>query len=259
MRLPECEDMRDNKAIARIAEGYLKLLFPDLKVTDDEFIEYCVNPAVRMRQQVRDELSKMDQEFKWVSIRSERPDEFQISHPETKPDEPKEESKVDPLVLTRKPVEGTFDISDGQKGVSYEKLFGPYLKGAKCIKLVDPYIRYDYQIHNLINFCEFIAPDQGHIELVLMTCGDSPEQEVELKSKLDELQNSVAKDRIVLKFSFDKSIHDRFIEADNGWRIILGRGLDIYYKPEARFSLGFIDQTKRRCKPTTITYVQAKT
>jgi len=259
MRLPQCEDMRDNKAVARIAEGYLKLLFPDLQVTDDEFIEYCVNPAVRMRQQVRDELSKMDQEYKWVSIRSERPDEFQVSHPETKPDVPKEEAKVDPLVVTRKPVETTLDVTDGQKGVSYEKLFGPYLAGAKSIRLVDPYIRYDYQIHNLINFCEFLAPLQGHVEISLTTCGDSPEQESELKAKLDELQNSLVKDRIVFKFAFDKGLHDRFIEADNGWRIILGRGLDIYHKPEARFSLGFIDQTKRRCKGTAITYVRSKT
>ncbi len=258
MRLPQCEDMRDNKAVARIAEGYLKLLFPDLKVMDDEFIEYCVNPAVRMRQQVRDELSKMDQEYKWVSIRSERPDEFQISHPETKPEEPKEETKADPLAPTREPVEVTLDILEGQKGVSYEKLFGPYLKGSKSIRLVDPYVRYDYQIHNLINFCEFIAPDQEHVELNLVTCGDSPEQEKELKAKLEELQNSLIKDRVVFRFTFDRSLHDRFVETDNGWRIILGRGLDIYYKPEARFSLGFIDQTKRRCKPTTITFARMK-
>jgi hypothetical protein len=26
-----------------------------------------------------------------------------------------------------------------------------------------------------------------------------------------------------------------------GWRVILGRGLDMFQKPEARFSLGFIE------------------
>ena len=64
MRLPECEDMRDNKAIARLAEGFLKLLFPDLKVSGEEFIEFCVNPAVSMRQQIRDQLAKLDQEYR---------------------------------------------------------------------------------------------------------------------------------------------------------------------------------------------------
>ncbi|MBU1149931.1 MAG: hypothetical protein KJ800_03155, partial [Proteobacteria bacterium] len=43
---------------------------------------------------------------------------------------------------------------------------------------------------------------------------------------------------------------------DIGWRILLGRGLDIFQKPEGKFTLGFVDQTKRRCKATTITYVK---
>lgn len=38
LRLPSCDDMRDNKAIARIAEGYLKLLFPDLNVTEEQLV-----------------------------------------------------------------------------------------------------------------------------------------------------------------------------------------------------------------------------
>lgn len=258
MILPQCEDMRDNKAIARIAEGYLKLLFPDLHLTDEEFIEFCVNPAVRMRQQVRDELSKLDQEFKWVTIKSESPDEFQMTHPETKPEEPQEEAKVDPLSAQRQPAETSLDLADGQRGVSFERLFDPYLKDAKMIKLVDPYIRFDYQIHNLISFCECVAPDKDIIEITLVTCGETPEQEREMKAKLDEVQNSMAKDRIILKYVFESGIHDRYIESDNGWRIILGRGLDIFYRPEGRFSLGFVDQNRRRCKPTTITYVRLK-
>ena len=56
IKLKQCDDMRDNKAIARLAEGFLKLIFPDLKLKDEEFVTYCVNPALRMRQQIRDEL-----------------------------------------------------------------------------------------------------------------------------------------------------------------------------------------------------------
>ena len=258
LRLPQCEDMRDNKAVARIAEGYLKLLFPDLKVTDEEFIEYCANPAVRMRQQIRDELSKMDQEYSWVTIKSDRPDEFQSTHPETRPEPASDEGRPDPFSPKRKPTEKTVDLAEGQRGISYERLFTPYLRGAKRIKIVDPYIRYDYQIHNLINFCEFIAPEQDEIELTLVTAGDSPEQEVELSAKLDELQSSLGKDHIRFTYTLERGLHDRYIEADSGWRIILGRGLDIYQKPEVRFSLGFIDQTKRSCKPTTLTFTRLK-
>ena len=257
MRLPECDDMRDNKAIARLAEGFLKLLFPDLQVSEEEFIEFCVNPAVRMRQNIRDELAKLDQEYRWVTIKSELPDEFQLSHPDRKP-EPEEEDEVDPLSPNRKPVETTIEIADGQKGISYAKLFSPYLTGAKQIKLVDPYIRYDYQIHNLMNFCECVVPTQGSLRLTLITGADSGEQERILSAKFDELKSSLEQDRIFFGYSFEKGIHDRWIETDTGWRIILGRGLDIFQKPKGKFTLGFVDQTRRQCKATTITYTRVK-
>jgi len=257
MHLPECEDMRDNKAIGRLAEGFLKLLFPDLKVSGEEFIEFCVNPAVRMRQQIRDELAKLDQEYRWVTIKSELPDEFQLSHPDKKP-EPEEDTEVDPFSHDRKPVETSLDIADGQKGVSYAKLFSPYLSRTKSVKLVDPYIRYDYQIHNFVNFCECLVPIQGSLELVLVTGSDSAEQERILSAKFDELKSSLEQDHISFAYSFQKDLHDRWIETDTGWRIVMGRGLDIFQKPEGKFTLGFVDQNKRRCKATTIIYSMRK-
>jgi len=256
LRLPQCEDMRDNKAISRLAEGFLKLLFPDLQVGSEEFIEYCVNPAVRMRQMVRDELAKLDPEYAWTTILSETPDEFQLLHPEDKPPPEEDQVTVDPQDPLRKPVVTSVDILEGQSGISYMKLFWPYLKGANSIKLVDPYIRYDYQIHNLMNFCECLNPATGEISFELITSGDSMEQEVELSAKLDELKESLARDHIKFEYDFQPNQHDRLIELDNGWRIILGRGLDIFQKPEGRFTLGFVDQTKRKCKGTTITYTQ---
>jgi ATP-dependent Lon protease len=57
-----------------------------------------------------------------------------------------------------------------------------------------------------------------------------------------------------MSYDFDPSLHDRWIESDTEWRIGLGRGLDMFQKPEGRFSLGFVDQTKRACKATTISY-----
>ncbi len=256
MRLPECEDMRDNKAVARLAEGFLKLLFPDLKVSEQEFTEYCVNPAVRMRQQIRDVLARLDQEFEWVTIKSEYPDEFQLSHPDEKPGPLPETIGNDPLSPNRQPVEATLDIKEGQKGISYLRLFSPYLTGATEIRLVDPYIRYDYQIYNLMNFCEMIAPDQGNIKVYMVTGTDSDYQKQDLDAIFQDIQNRLVQDRVLLNYEFSATKHDRMIEADTGWRIVIGRGLDIFQKPEGKFSLGFVDQTKRKCKETTITYVR---
>ncbi len=257
LHLPQSEDMRDNKAISRLAEGFLKLLFPNLELSEEEFITYCVNPAVRMRQQIRDELSKIDQEYKWVTIKSQIPDEFQLSHPDERPIPEDETKKIDPLAPGRAPEEKTLDLVEGQKGISFEKLFLPYVKGAKLIKICDPYIRMQYQIYNLMSFCEMLAPPEDTLKLNLVTACDAY-QEVELRDKLGELKIGLSRDRIEFDYIFDKNLHDRWIETDTGWRIMLGRGLDIFQKPDDKFTLGFLDQTKRNCKATTITYTRVK-
>ena len=51
-----------------LAAGFLKLLFPDLKPTEEQFKEFCVKPAVELRQRARDELHKLDPEYAKVEI-----------------------------------------------------------------------------------------------------------------------------------------------------------------------------------------------
>ena len=257
LHLPQCEDMRDNKAIARLAEGFLKLLFPDLQLDKEEFMSYCVNPAVRMRQQIRDELSKIDQEYRWVTIKSNLPDEFQDSHPDTRPDPEEDARDIDPLSPDRAPEAMNLDIVEGQRGVSYQRLFFPYVKDARAIRVCDPYIRLQYQIYNFMSFCEILEPREGNLKLDLITASDASLAD-EVKWKLDELKKGLLSDRIDFNYVFDNSIHDRWIETDTGWRIILGRGLDIFQRQDDKFTLGFLDQTKRRCKATTIAYTRTK-
>lgn len=62
------ETLRDRKAIARTAAGFLKLLFPDMQPTEEAFRQFCVKPAVELRQRVRDELHKLDPEYARVLI-----------------------------------------------------------------------------------------------------------------------------------------------------------------------------------------------
>jgi ATP-dependent Lon protease len=80
MALQDCDDMRDSRAIESGATGLLKILFPDKAPTEQDFYRFCVNPALEMRQRVRDELSKLDREYAPVSMRSKYPDEFQREH-----------------------------------------------------------------------------------------------------------------------------------------------------------------------------------
>lgn len=68
MQLENCQDLRDRKAIIRLATGFMKLLFPSLEPAHEDFVNYCVKPAVKLRQRVRDELHKMDPEYPQVAI-----------------------------------------------------------------------------------------------------------------------------------------------------------------------------------------------
>jgi len=61
-------DIRDKRAIERVAAGYLKLLYPDILLSDYDLFEYCIEPARRFRQLVRDQLALMDPEFERTSI-----------------------------------------------------------------------------------------------------------------------------------------------------------------------------------------------
>jgi ATP-dependent Lon protease len=61
-------DRRDIVAITRLATGYCKLLFPHAQVTAVDFAEYCLKPAVQLRQMVRDQLSLLDPEYPRLRI-----------------------------------------------------------------------------------------------------------------------------------------------------------------------------------------------
>ena len=148
-------------------------------------------------------------------------------------------------------------LKDNQTGISYRKLFADYLKGANCITIQDPYIRLPYQFKNLMEFCLMLGNNK------------EPEQEINLEivswnneefmadsiAYFEELQESVAELGIHLTFKMERH-HDRFIAADNGWKITLGRGLDIYERIDGRFNVAGIDQNRRKCKSCEVSYLR---
>jgi len=74
-------------------------------------------------------------------------------------------------------------------------------------------------------------------------------------SFFEELQANVLDLGINLVYQFENN-HDRFIDANNGWKITLGRGLDIFEKTEGRFNVADMDQSRRKCKACEITYLK---
>jgi ATP-dependent Lon protease len=289
MELQNCDDMRDSKAVEAGVTGLLKILFPDQDPSEEEFYRYCANPALELRQRVRDELCKLDREYVPVTFTSKIPDDFQRGHrlvsysdPNSIPVIPVAHLDADPIPVkdeeeaevlryfgaTDEPSDDkdkhdelsakTIHIREGETGYSYNNLFGPYLKGATKIFVVDPYVRLEYQIRNFIVFAGIIDTSAGQVELKLTTSAEDAYQEKIQEQKLKEISASLAQHGIIFTFEFDPVIHDRSIRMDNGWCIYPGRGLDIYQKPDSKYELSEIDQTKRKCRETDIIFQQSK-
>ena len=65
--VPERSDTRDTEAIKRIATAYLKLLFPHIRsefdIDKQEFTDYCLVPAMRMRRIIKLQQGMIDTEY----------------------------------------------------------------------------------------------------------------------------------------------------------------------------------------------------
>ena len=96
---------------------------------------------------------------------------------------------------------------------------------------------------------------EGGLRLRLVKAYDENQKD-EVMQRLAEVKKGLSKDNTQLDYEFDSALHDRWIESDIGWRIILGRGLAIFRKPDDKFALRFMDQTKRWCKASTVTYAR---
>lgn len=68
-------DLRDLKAVKKIATGYTKLLFPHIRDLSEltgeeyneflqEYVKYCLVPAIEKRQIIRDQCHHLDKEYK---------------------------------------------------------------------------------------------------------------------------------------------------------------------------------------------------
>jgi ATP-dependent Lon protease len=262
---------RDKTAIRKSVSGMIKLIYPNQVVTDEELFE-ILDFSIEGRKRVKDQLYIIDETFK------SEPVEFKYTirssgkevYPETlenlnykaaiqvKEDFDTEHTKNSATarpVLDLKPHQ--IILKDNQTGVSYKKLFGDYLKGAQNITIQDPYIRMPYQFKNLLELCMMLGNNKAledEINLEIVSWND----EAYLNDSVayfEELQESVTEIGINLTYKMENH-HDRFIAADNGWKITLGRGLDIFEKIEGRFNVADMDQTKRKCKSCEMTYLK---
>lgn len=280
---------RDRDAIHKTFSGLMKILFPQGGATEAE-IEEILKFAMEGRKRVKDQLFRIDSTYADVNFaysnkagqelpvqtleERQYPNYFSqtvgevsdIGMPE--PDiEPVDVSSVpQPSQPASEPVselkEHHITYAENQRGVSYDKLFGPYLKGAKHITITDPYIRLFYQAKNLMELLETIVKlkEEGEEVVVsLVTVEDESKGEAQ-RDFFEQIQSTMFSVGIKFAYSFDNSgtQHARHIVTDHGWKISLDRGLDIFqqYDSNDAFSLSTRLQTHRAVKAFEVTYIK---
>lgn len=267
---------RDHLAIRKTFSGMIKLLYPDGNYTCDEALE-IIDFAAECRKRVKDQLYIIDETFnaepakfeyqvlKTGDTRLVKTLEELNYRPQTDENRAveRESIQMEPEIQERKKrqiasgcslVSSIRSIRMNQTGVSYDSLFGEYLQSAKTITLVDPFIRYPYQISNFLEFIQCARKNcQTPEELVIHLSTQNDDDKIpEMIDIFDDIKDDLSEHGIEFTYDFNAD-HDRYIDLDNGWRISLGRGLDIYEK-YGRFSLDSINQDERRCKEFNVTY-----
>jgi ATP-dependent Lon protease len=289
---------RDKDSVNKTMSGLMKLIFPAGGETEAE-VEELLRLAVESRKRVKDQLVRIDSTYpevdfcflakggRKVQVTAVEEDEYpRLYHSRRASDTGGEKStfaddvpSVDeqavvadlaPTVLGLTPTPqktgpktGHYVFAENRKGVSYDKLFGPYLKGATKIVVTDPYIRLYYQIRNMMELLETIlrkkAPeDQVNVELI--TCPD----EGGIGSQRENLDAVVAACEgtgVTFKWSFDGTgtAPARHIITNTGWKISLDRGLDIFQKfpMNDSFSLANRVQEQRPVRQFEVTFLKA--
>lgn len=197
-----------------------------------------------------------------------QPPDVGQTHPSVTPPEvlPVHPHAVPPAQTPETPIDDAWqpqpqhiEIVESQTGITYQNLFGDYLIDAFHIKVTDPYVRSPHQVRNLMEFIETVArygDQQSDITIDLVTSIDPSNAQRQL-DLLNKVQNQAGAMNIIFDWKFAPNLHDRSIIIDHSrWKIVLGRGLDIYAQWDAdMFNPLTRHPEMRPCRAFTITYL----
>lgn len=284
---------RDRDAVYKTMSGLLKVIFPAGGESAED-VEELLQLAMESRKRVKDQLFRIDATYPEVDfyytgtddekrhVQTVEEQEFPQFYHLKPASDPKQQSSdgeiadeavVEPVpeanvqsIASTPPLpvleEGHHTFAENRKGVSFDNLFGPYTDGSSRIVVTDPYIRYFYQIRNMMEFVEMIIrrkqpEDQVSIHLVTGPHDGDIQKQREL---LDSITEACTGSGVDFTWAFDTSetAHARDIVTDTGWKIVLDRGLDIFQAPLRRegFNLGDRLQEHRMVKSFYVTYVR---
>ena len=279
---------RDHLAIRKTFSGMMKLLYPDGRMTDQEAYE-LIDFAAESRKRVKDQLYVIDEtfkaepaHFKYINLKNgleiqvetlERISNGHIESAASTTSSNDTESNnsneaevtannngADDVQAAKRPripllQEKSMTFRMGQTGVSYEKLFAPYMRDAKVITVEDPYIRASWQIKNFMEFALMLINTRPVDDLKLNLVTNEEEEKIpDLIDKLDDIKDDLASYGIDFEYKL-RDFHDRCIKTDTGWTITLGRGLDMFEKYNT-YSIASSRQDMRKCKEFMVTFMK---
>lgn len=285
---------RDRDGINKTFSGLMKILYPQGEASEAE-TEYLLRAAIEGRKRVKDQLLRIDSTYPEVRfsyqgkdgveklVRTLEEDEYPNQYHRRLAIEGQSEldegnktaatpitdmvAGTAPAPTPAAPLEPTIKeqhlvFQENQRGVSFDTLFGQYVKGAKRIIITDPYMRMFHQIRNLMELMETISKVKGpdeEIAVHAVTVEDefNGDKQTENMQKIADACQGVG---IQFTWVYDTSgtKHDRDITTDTGWKIVLSRGLDIFQRFELNDAFNFANrlQEHRQCKEFNVTYVK---
>jgi len=268
---------RDRDGINKTFSGLMKILYPQGEASKDE-IEEILKFAIEGRKRIKDQLMRidstypdvnftyMDQSGQTHSVKTLEEEEYPHYYYKTAVDTATgiADTDSDPQGT---PVAESFvkeqhlTFQENQKGISFDALFGAYLRGASKITITDPYIRLPYQVRNFMEFLETVVKYKSQDEEVtvhLVTSEDDfkAEQQQESFEKIKESCSAVGID-FSWEFDGTGSIQTRHIVTDHGWKILLDCGLDVFQNYEMNDAFTFANRLQkfRACKAFEVTFI----
>ena len=289
---------RDRDGIKKTFSGLMKLLFPNDDASKDE-TQVLLRFAIEGRRRVKDQLLRIDKTFNKTCFdyaQNDTGERFEVrtlEHIEY-PDiyyqgDNKDCSAEDSAIIDSLPEgQGKVAVADttvskvvasisnetqphghnteyqeGQRGFSLRDELLPYLKGAQKVKVIDPYIRTFFQARYFMEFLSILVESSwpgNKVDIELITSQDEVDATKQIE-RFEQMQRSVARYGVHFIWSFNNSIHDRTITVDDRWKILFGRGLDMYTKwtdQDVAFSVENYLPQLRPCRSFNLTFIDLK-
>lgn len=273
---------RDRDGIHKTFSGLMKIVYPHGEASSEE-IEELLQFAMEGRKRVKDQLMRLDSTYStvqfsyhkiangqtdWVTTREEdehtnvygqaHVEQPAIDTTELQPSTQAVESGIDSKSAGLELQPQQIYVKENQKGISFDQLFGAYLHGATVVTVCDPNVRLASQIRHMMEFLETVVRQKGideEVSVHLITQEDEFNSEQQTQY-LEAIRTGASSLGVTFSWAFESDFATQAAQVtiNNGWQVVLSRGLDLFQPYDMTDMLSFSNrvQQSRPCKACEI-------